>query len=268
MEPLVFVHILAKDKKPVLPLYLECIENLDYPKNRMIVYIRTNNNQDSTDAILMDWYDKVRSQYHSIILDDSDVSERVQDYRGHEWNDLRLNVIRRLRDDGLNECRKTDAEFYFTVDCDNFVKPNTLRMLVEANKTVIAPLLRYAYDPEEKAENPWANPWYSNFANKVNDYGDVMDNSHYYGLLERNVPGLHEVELVHATYLVRRDIVDVISYQNGTMGWDYINFASNLRRAGIPQILDNREVYGCMTLAENEPASRAYMEMISQQGVL
>lgn len=267
MGPLVFLHILAKDKAPVLPLYLECIENLDYPKGDMIVYIRTNNNNDNTGSILLDWYNKVEG-YKSIFLDDQDVFERVQDYRGHEWNDLRLNVIRRLRDDGLNECRKTKADFYFTVDCDNFVKPNTLSALVNANQPVIAPLLRYAYDPNEKAENPWANPWYSNFSNKVNEYGDVMDNPDYYGLLEREFPGLHKVELVHATYLVRRDIVDVISYQNGTMGWDYINFASNLRRAGIPQILDNREVYGCMTLAENETASRSYINMLFQQEVL
>ena len=44
------------------------------------------------------------------------------------------------------------------------------------------------------------------------------------------------------------------------MGWDYIIFASNLRRAGIPQLLDNRKVYGCMTLAENEPACRSMMQ--------
>ena len=265
MEPVVFLHILAKDKAPVLPLYLECINNLDYPKDRIIVFIRTNNNTDNTEKILDAWYKEYHGLYKNVIWDIQEVSERVQDYRVHEWNDVRLNVIRRLRDEGLVECRRTDADFYFTVDCDNFVKPNTLKMLVETGKPVVAPLLRYAYDPEEQAENPWANPWYSNFANKVNDYGDGMDDPDYYPLLERDNPGLHEVELVHATYLVRRDIVDVISYQNGTMGWDYINFASNLRKANILQILDNREVYGCITLAENEPASRSYMNTLLSQ---
>ena len=44
--PRVLLAILAKQKEPTLPLYLDCIEALDYPKASIILYIRTNNNTD------------------------------------------------------------------------------------------------------------------------------------------------------------------------------------------------------------------------------
>lgn len=260
MQPLVFVHILAKDKEPVLPLYLETLDNWDYPKDRIIIYLRTNNNSDATADILAEWVEAKGGEYKSLLFDSMDVAEPITDTGSHDWTQDRLEVIRRLRDEGLSVARRYNADFYFTSDVDNFIAPDTLSSLVGLDLPVVAPLLRYAYDPNENAKNQWANPWYSNFANKVNDYGDVMDHPDYYPLLERSSPGIHEVELVHATYLIRRDVLSVISYQNGTMGWDYIIFASNLRRAGIPQLLDNRKVYGCMTLAENEPACRLMMQ--------
>ena len=56
-SPRVLVAILAKQKEPALPLYLECIEALDYPKSSIVLYIRTNNNTDRTEQILRDWVD-------------------------------------------------------------------------------------------------------------------------------------------------------------------------------------------------------------------
>ena len=49
-SPRVMVAILAKQKEPALPLYLDCIEALDYPKSSIVLYIRTNNNTDKTEA--------------------------------------------------------------------------------------------------------------------------------------------------------------------------------------------------------------------------
>ena len=76
------------------------------------------------------------------------------------------------------------------------------------------------------------------------------------------------MELVHTTYLLRRDVINIASYQNGhPQGFDYIIFSYNLRVAGVPQLIDNREIYGCITLAENGAASRRYMETLMQGSV-
>ena len=85
-SPRVMVAILAKQKEPALPLYLDCIEALDYPKSSIVLYIRTNNNTDKTEQILRDWVARVGHLYHSVEFDASDVAERVEQYREHEWN--------------------------------------------------------------------------------------------------------------------------------------------------------------------------------------
>ena len=46
-QPRVLLAILAKQMEKVLPLYLYCIESLDYPKANIILYVRTNNNSGS-----------------------------------------------------------------------------------------------------------------------------------------------------------------------------------------------------------------------------
>jgi hypothetical protein len=152
--------------------------------------------------------------------------------------------------------------------------PHTLTTLVELNLPVVSPLLRYAVDPDEVVElnAVAANDTYSNFDTVVLDTGDTHhgENAHlfdqrYFDILHRNVVGIHQVDLVHATYLIHRDVFTTIGYTNGVAGFEYIIFAYNLRIAGIPQYVDNREIYGCITLAENEPACRRYMNQLKEQ---
>ena len=62
-HPRVLVAILAKQKEKALPLFLRCIEELDYPKSSIVLYVRTNNNTDRTEQILRDWIARVGSSY-------------------------------------------------------------------------------------------------------------------------------------------------------------------------------------------------------------
>lgn len=64
--PRVLIAILAKQKEPALPLYLQCIEELDYPKSSIVLYIRTNNNRDRTETILRDWVGRVGKRYAAV----------------------------------------------------------------------------------------------------------------------------------------------------------------------------------------------------------
>ena len=267
--PKILVHVLAKDKEATLPFYLETLEAWTYPKHRIVLYIRTNNNKDQTKTILDDWVASHGGEYLELIYDSSDLNVDFSGYSVHEWNVPRLDVIRHLRDKGLMIARDKDCDFYFTSDVDNYLVPDTLERLVGHNAPVVAPLLRYAVDPSEVAENAAAANWtYSNFTNVVNHWGDTQHGTNdfpvgYFDILNQNIKGLFVVDLVHATYLVHKDVFWRVSYQNGTEGFDYIKFSCTLRVAGIMQILDNTKLYGCMTLAENADACRKFMAELS-----
>jgi hypothetical protein len=258
MEPLVLIHILAKDKATMLRPWLEQnLEKIDYPKDRIILYFRTNNNNDDTAKILHTWIedqftlrdrdddDFCYYDWRDIIIEDRDVQAQVQKYGVHEWTPERFKVLGELREEGIQEAIFWKADFYFTVDVDNFTMPFTLKTLVGYNLPVVAPLLMSA-DPEQ--------PAYANFHNIATPNGYFMDNEPYYQILSRRVQGLIKSDVVHCTYLIRKDVLPKVTYQDGTEDYEYVIFSRNLRKLGIPQYLDNTRVYGYLSTRENVKA--------------
>lgn len=238
--PRVLVAILAKQKEPALPLYLQCIEELDYPKSSIVLYIRTNNNRDRTEAILRDWVGRVGKHYAAVEFDAADVAQPVESFGVHEWNATRFKVLGNIRNVSLQKTREHDCDYYFVCDVDNFIRPCTLSELVGTGLPVVAPLLRsvVATDP------------YSNYHAEIDDNGYFRDCDQYYWILNRWVRGLFEVPVVHCTYLVRRDVIDRLTYIDDTDRHEYVIFSDSARKAGIAQSFDNRRIYGYVAFDE------------------
>lgn len=238
----VTIAILAKDKAHILPLYLQLIESQTYPASRIKLYIRTNNNNDQTAAILEAWIEKVKDKYSEIYYDSGDVEERVQEYGPHDWNYLKLSVLTRIRQESV-EWAKARGTHYFVVDCDNLIHPETLEVLLNTGLPVIGPLLR-------NADNPLSN--YANFHYLTDEQGYYKYAPLYFEILYQTIKGLIEVEVIHCTYLVRNEVLNAVSYIDGSNRYDYVIFSDTLRKAGIPQYIDNRRNYGKLTFCNTE----------------
>lgn len=236
----VTIAILAKDKGHVLPLYLSLIENQTYPASKIKLYIRTNNNNDNTALLLEQWIEKVRDRYSEVYYDASDVEERVQEYRPHEWNNLKLQVLTRVRQESIEWAREKGTH-YFIVDCDNFIVPETLAVLLNTNLPVIGPFLRNGDDRYS---------CYSNYHFVTDENGYYKYSEHYFDIFNRKIKGLIEVEVIHCTYLVRNEVLEFVSYVDGSCRYDYVIFSDNMRKAGIPQFIDNRREYGKLTFCD------------------
>ncbi len=249
MKPgeLVTIAILAKDKAHVLPLYLDLIENQTYPAAKIKLYIRTNNNRDHTAALLEQWIEKVRDRYSEIYYDAGDVPEPVQDYSPHEWNSLKFTVLARLRQESV-EWAKTRGTHYFVADCDNFIVPETLETLLDTRLPVIGPLLR-------NGDNPGS--YYSNYHHVTDDNGYYKDSPGYFEIINQTVRGLIEVAVIHCTYLVRNEVLEYVTYNDGSGRFEYVIFSDTLRKLGIPQYIDNRRIYGKLTFCDTEAEFRS-----------
>jgi GR25 family glycosyltransferase involved in LPS biosynthesis/glycosyltransferase involved in cell wall biosynthesis len=243
--PRVLVAILAKNSEGHLPKYLSCIEGLNYPTHRISLYVRTNNNTDATAEILRRWLDDVRSRYHTVDFDDSNFAEQVQNFDNHDWNPTRFSVLGRIRQASLERALALGCDFYFVADTDNFMLPDTLRSLVNLNLPISAPLLK-CVDSDR--------PRYSNYHHEVDDRGYFKPSQSYDAILDRVAPGLHEVAVVHCTYLVRRDLIPNLTYRDQTDRHEYVIFAESARNAGVPQFIDNRQVYGFLTFGRDSSA--------------
>ncbi len=257
--PLVFVAVLAKQKEKMLPAWLKSLEQWDYPKDRVILYVRSNNNTDKSEAILEQWLSMNGKWHHLVVTDFSDIEEPVHKFDVHEWNPVRFKALGAIRERSVELALQSQAEFYWVIDVDNFVLPHTLRTLVGLNLPVVAPLLRYAVTPEEEQHKP-----YSNYHLLTNANGYYLDDARYYTVLNREITGLIKCDVVHCTYLLRRDVFKDVRYLDGSDDYEYVIFSRELRRQGIPQYLDSREVYGHLTLKENVDACVYWMKVLSE----
>ena len=241
-EPVVFVAILAKQKEIMLPAWLTSLEQWDYPRDKIIIYIRANNSTDKTNETLKYWVEKNRKWYRLVVEDYTDIDVPVQDFGVHEWNPTRFKALGAIRERSIELAWQANADFYWVVDVDNFVKPHTLRRMVSHNLPVVAPMLGMA-DPEQ--------PAYSNYHLLANANGYFLDDMRYYQVLGQEIKGLIVCDVVHCTYLLRADTFEHIRYLDGTDDYEYVIFSRNLRALGIPQYLDNQEIYGYLSTREN-----------------
>lgn len=234
----ILVAILAKDKEHCLPFYLKCLYHQTFPKNKIHLYIRTNDNNDNTIDILKEFIEKYGAEYASVFYDDTSIKESLKQYKQHEWNCDRFTILGKIRQDSVTYAQKLGAD-YFVADCDNFIVPSVLETLFQNRHFgVIAPMLVTKHT-------------YSNFHYDVDGNGYHINNLPLYlDVLTRRVKGLTSVKVVHCVYFINVNLLPSISYDDASYRYEYVIFSDVLRKKNIDQFLDNRKFYGFIVFSE------------------
>ena len=235
----IVVAILAKDKGHILPIYLRCLLAQTYPKDKIHLYIKTNDNTDDTEEVLKAFVSEYGSQYLSVLFDNDSVDETLKQYTPHEWNSHRFKVLGKIRQDSIEYAINKNSH-YFVVDCDNLIIPETLTEMVNLQSMgVIAPLIiRRNFDR------------YSNYHYEVDDNGYYKYHMNYDIIYNRALVGVHKVKVVHCTYFINNNILDKVVYDDDSYRYEYVIFSDILRKRNIPQFIDNRQYYGMLTMTD------------------
>lgn len=232
----VLLSILARNKAHVLPRYLHCIDELDYNKKLITIYINTNNNSDTTQQILESWAELNKDKYAHIIFDSHNVAD-LEATDPHEWTSGRFKVLGAIRNASLKKTLEHHCNYYFVVDCDNFIAPSTLRTLVSKAKPIIAPMLRAI--PEEN------NP-YSNFFCDVTENGYYKDHQLYWKILNQETVGTFKVPVVHCTYLIDAAVINKLRYLDETRDHEFVIFSRSARANDVEQYICNEDNFGTL----------------------
>lgn len=230
----VLLCILARNKAHVLPYFLRCIDALDYEKKQITVYINTNNNQDNTLEILNNWVVEKREEYRNIIYDVHEVNE-LDFLSPHQWTQRRLKALSMIRNASMQKAISTSSDYYFVVDCDNFIAPFTLKTLMAHDKPIIAPMLRSIPNKEDE---------YSNFFSAIDADGYWWPSDQYYSIVRWGSIGVFEVPVVHCTYLVQTRYIPELTYVDGSDHYDFVIFSRSAREKGISQYICNERPFG------------------------
>ena len=237
----ILIAILAKDKAACLPFYLKCIYNQDYDKKKLHLYIRTNDNNDNSAEILLNFIGKYGKEYASVYYDDSSVFPELKQMAHRDWNVKRFHILGKIRQNSIDYAIKNNLH-YFVADCDNFVTPNTFKAMIKNKKyKVLAPML-----PTKTG--------YSNFHYAVDNEGYYAHHDNYMALLHKRMVGIHPVAVIHCTYFINNDTLKDICYNDSSGRHEYVIFSDVLRKKNIKQYLLNDDFYGMLTwhLKEND----------------
>ena len=242
----VLIVLLARNKAHTLPHFLAMLDGLDYPRDKLRLWIRSDHNRDATPALLRTWLADVADEYDSVNVAIDELGGG--DEGGGDpiaWTPERYARVIRLKEEALNAARSDDGvDLVWFLDGDAFVAdPATLKHLLERGHPISAPLLT--------STGPYSNFWAG------------MSPSHYYlrtpeymPILERkrHKRGCFQVPMVHSSVLVDLDAEGVggltfdpaklEGFGAGVPDDDIIAFALSAKSAGVPMHICNEEKFG------------------------
>ncbi|XP_064841903.1 procollagen galactosyltransferase 1-like [Oncorhynchus masou masou] len=240
LAPRVLIALVCRNSEHSLPYFLGTIERLNYPKDRVAVWVATDHNVDNTTAILRDWLVKVQKLYHYVEWRPQEEPTEYQDADSpKQWTNLRYAHVMKLRQAALDSAREMWADYFMVVDCDNLLtNPNVLWKLIKENKTIVAPML------ESRAA-------YSNFWCGMTSQGYYKRTPAYIPMRKQVRKGCFAVPMVHSTFLIdlRKEASRQLAFHppHPDYSWafdDIIVFAFSAHMADVQMFLCNRETYG------------------------
>ncbi|XP_029946364.1 procollagen galactosyltransferase 1 [Salarias fasciatus] len=240
LAPRVLVALICRNSEHSLPYFLGTVERLNYPKDRMALWVATDHNEDNTTAILRDWLVKVQNLYHYVEWRPKEEPSHYADEEGPKhWTDLRYEHVMKLRQVALESARDMWADYFMLADCDNLLtNSDVLWKLMKENKTIIAPML------ESRAA-------YSNFWCGMTSQGYYRRTPAYIPIRKHVRKGCYAVPMVHSTFLIdlRKEASRQLAFHppHPDYSWafdDIIVFAFSARMADVQMFVCNKETYG------------------------
>lgn len=143
LPPAVLIAILARNKAHVLPYFFSYLEDLDYPKERLGIWIRSDYNEDRSIQIIDTWLNTTQNLYHTINRKYRlDKGRRRTENSISDWPYERQTHVINLKEEALNFARKNWYDYVLFLDADVLLtNENTLHELIKLNLPVVAPML-------------------------------------------------------------------------------------------------------------------------------
>uniref|UniRef100_A0A8C4UWL6 Procollagen-lysine,2-oxoglutarate 5-dioxygenase 1 n=1 Tax=Falco tinnunculus TaxID=100819 RepID=A0A8C4UWL6_FALTI len=235
--PMILIGIFIEQPTPFLSQFFLRLRNLHYPKQRIQLFIHNH-------------------EQHHLKQVDSFVKKHGKEY-------LAVKVIgpddevenAEARNLGMDLCRKDpDCDYYFSLDAEIVLKnTETLRILIEQNKLVIAPLV-------SRHEKLWSNFW-----GALSPDGYYARSEDYVDVVQRRRVGLWNVPYISSVYLVkakalRLELDQGDLFRNGKLDAD-MAFCHNVRNQGVFMYLTNRHEFGHILSLENYQTTHLHNDL-------
>ena len=221
--PTITMGIFIERPTPFMEEFFIDLDNLNYDKSRIHLFIHNHfkYNVHDVDAFLT----RSASNYASVKYIRS--KERVK-----EWAARKLGVAHAL---------ELNTDFYFVLDGKAHLENrNTLKLLVESNKLIIAPLL--CYITTSTADLQSIGKSFCNFWGTVDSHGLFKKSIDYKNIATSQHFGIWNVPYISSAYLINSSVLrNPDTRPNYVHGFDdaEVAFATNNRNRGLYMFVTN-----------------------------
>lgn len=218
MEQKVMIGCPIRNRAWILPAYLQSLEALDYPRERISYCFIINDCYDETPLILQEFAQKYPGQV-GLVVDDAGNPA----YQRGQYSFKRLAYLRNLL---LKGFLASDCEHLFSVDSDILVVPHTLTALMENQLSIVACLV---CNGEVIGDRSCYNVLCQNHR------------GHYLHIRDFPRDRLFKVDCTGAAYLIKRHVISQLGIRYSALrGAEDIGFCEAARQKGVDIYCDGR----------------------------
>uniref|UniRef100_A0A336M109 CSON006145 protein n=1 Tax=Culicoides sonorensis TaxID=179676 RepID=A0A336M109_CULSO len=249
--PSVLIVTLIRNKAHTLPYFFSYLENQDYAKNKISLWMKSDHNEDDSIKITKAWIDSVKDLYQKIDFQYESVPTRRNSERNSfHWTEERYVDVIKMKEEGLEFGRENAFDYVLFLDADIFLtNPSTITRLIQLKLPIVAPLMK----TESLYANFWGGMRENHFYLRTDEYMTIKK---YEKTGEFKVPLVNSIILIDMknpkTKYLTHDIHKLISHDiNGSSKYngpldDMIIFAKSAQYAEIDTYISNSENYGYM----------------------
>lgn len=183
-------------------LYLEALDNLIKPVGAQVDRLFLLHNSSHLKEIVKEGKIKDGKQYIAEVTteDEYKCTEKT-----HEWKTHNLLAVTAMRNFLITTARQMDYDYYFMVDSDLILHPETLVKLIEAKKDIVAEAFWTKWTPNDiEAVNAWDRDTYTFFPDRDTRFKQFRE------------PGLYQVGMAGACILISKPVLQA------KVNYDYI----------------------------------------------
>ncbi|KAF0289007.1 Glycosyltransferase 25 family member [Amphibalanus amphitrite] len=243
-EPTVMIVLPVRNKEAYLPYTLSQLSLLDYPKERLSLWVASDHNQDRSAEILLTWLERYGPLYSSVkaAVNTSSPPLRPDEHSAVHMSPGRLRAVADMKQEALQTARQLSIDLIWFLDADVVLHDSTvLRQLLNTRKPLVAPMLRSVGQ-------------HSNFCEDVTDDFSCVESERFSEIYSRQQRDCFAVPLIRSCVLV--DLRDPrtagLTFSSDRCGTrpeqetldDAVTLALSARDAGLQMTVCNQEDFG------------------------
>ncbi|TRY56748.1 hypothetical protein DNTS_004720 [Danionella cerebrum] len=119
LAPRVMIALICRNAQHSLPHFLGALERLNYPKDRIALWVATDHNIDNTTYLLRDWLINVQKLYHYVEWRPKEEPREYHDEEGpKDWTTERYAYVMKLRQAALESAREMWADYLMVTETE------------------------------------------------------------------------------------------------------------------------------------------------------